>query len=218
MYICSNVRRDPKSHTLGSHYFPTLIQSTLDSRLCPAHWIQRRSLPTMTFLNTLIFLAYLTFTNAGPAHVPRQLTSLPTSISTTYTLDLPSVQSVLQTNVPDVTGTFRTKLPSGYVTKVPLPSGKTSTTGKVKVNAQNTLQPAAAIAAAATSVNVFIPIATNTPATSLFPRRGDNPAPVVGITNTAKPLNTNKFYANFFLENQYEGTVSKASRYVFGAC
>jgi endo-1,3(4)-beta-glucanase len=102
-----------------------------------------------------------------------------------------------------------TTLPSGSATSTPLPSGKTSTTGKVKVNAKASLTPAAVTVAAASSVDVFVPIATATPATSLIPRRGDNPAPVKGITSTTKPLNTNKFYANFFLENQYNGAVSK---------
>ena len=102
-------------------------------------------------------------------------------------------------------------LPSGAATSTPIPSGKTSKTGKVRVNNNAELTPAAVGTAAATSVNVFVPIGTATPAASVFPRRGDNPAPVVGIVNTNKPVNTNKFYANFFLENQYESAVSLSS-------
>lgn len=164
----------------------------------------------MALLKIWIFLAfaYIPFVAAGP-HLRRQGTTLQTSTtSTTYTQSVPTTQSASNTNAPEATGSLVTELETkGAVTSTPVPSGKTSTTGKVKVNAQNTLEPAAA-AAATSSVNVFVPIATATPATSLFPRRGDNPAPVRGITNTAKPLNTNKFYANFFLENQFEGTVS----------
>ena len=166
----------------------------------------------MTLFKLWILLAYsISFTVAIPAYVRRQGTTLQTTdTTTTYTQSVPTTQSATQTDVPDATGTLVTTLPSGSATTTPLPSGKTSTTGKVKVNAATSLTPAAVTAAAATSVDVFAPIATTTPAASLFARRGDNPAPVKGITNTAKPLNTNKFYANFFLENQYNGAVSKS--------
>jgi endoglucanase Acf2 len=164
----------------------------------------------MTFFNIWIVFAYTAFVTATPAHVRRQGTSLQTTTtSTTYTQNIPTTQSATQTNVPDATGTLVTTLPSGSATSTPLPSGKTSTTGTVKVDAATSLTPAAVTTAAASSVDVFSPIATATPATSLFARRGDNTAPVKGITNTVKPLNTNKFYANFFLENQYNGAVSR---------
>ncbi|KAH8666616.1 family 81 glycosyl hydrolase [Xylariales sp. PMI_506] len=53
----------------------------------------------------------------------------------------------------------------------------------------------------AASSDVFgAPIATNAPA-SLFPVRTDHPVPRTGINGTG-PLQTNKFYANFFLGSQ----------------
>jgi hypothetical protein len=133
----------------------------------------------MTFFKIWNFLAYSAFATAIPAHVRRQGISLQTTeTTTTYTQSVPTTQSATQTNVPDATGTLVTTLPSGSATLTPLPSGKTSTTGKVKVNAKADLTPAAVTTAAASSVNVFVPIATATPATTLFARRGDNPAPV----------------------------------------
>lgn len=160
----------------------------------------------MTLLNVLTFLTYALLVTATPAHVRRQGTTLQTTdTTTTYTQSVATTQSAANTNAPEATGTLITTLPPGSATSTPLPSGKTSKTGKVKV-AATSLTPAVVTTAAASSVNVFVPIATNVPAAALIPRRGDNPAPVNGITNTAKPLNTNKFYANFFLENQYDGT------------
>lgn len=173
----------------------------------------------MAFFRLWAFFAYTALVTAIPAHGRRQGTSLQTTTtSTTYTSSVPTTQTVTNTNAPDQTGSLVTTLPSGAATSTPLPSGKTSTTGLVKVNAATSLSPATVTTAAASSVNVFVPIATASPATSLFPRRGDNPAPVKGITNTAKPVNSNKFYANAFLENQYNGMVSwTASFFVYPA-
>ncbi|KAJ9666600.1 endo-1,3-beta glucanase [Coniosporium apollinis] len=52
--------------------------------------------------------------------------------------------------------------------------------------------------------DIFQPLASEDPGT-IIPRRGDHPAPRTGIT-TGGSLQTNKFYANFFLGGQTQST------------
>ena len=56
-----------------------------------------------------------------------------------------------------------------------------------------------------TATNIFAhPVATDAPS-SAIPKRDDHPAPRIGI-NATGPLETNKFYGNFFLGNQSSPT------------
>ncbi|KAI9761768.1 MAG: hypothetical protein M4579_000862 [Chaenotheca gracillima] len=55
------------------------------------------------------------------------------------------------------------------------------------------------------SNNIFVPVATNAPPSNV-PTRGDHPAPRLGIATQKAPLETNKFYANFFLGAQAQST------------
>lgn len=54
------------------------------------------------------------------------------------------------------------------------------------------------------STNIFEPIATTAPP-SQFPQRSDHPVPRLGIQQSA-PISTNKFYQNFFLSTQAQGS------------
>jgi len=51
------------------------------------------------------------------------------------------------------------------------------------------------------SINVFVPIQTDAPPAQI-PRRSDHPVPRLGIKSQSHKLETNKFYANFFLGQQ----------------
>lgn len=51
------------------------------------------------------------------------------------------------------------------------------------------------------SGNIFQPVATSAPP-STFSTRTDHPVPRLGIKTQTSPLQTNKFYANFYLGNQ----------------
>lgn len=51
------------------------------------------------------------------------------------------------------------------------------------------------------SINVFVPIQTDAPPAQI-PQRSDHPVPRLGIKSQSKKLETNKFYANFFLGDQ----------------
>ena len=53
--------------------------------------------------------------------------------------------------------------------------------------------------------DIFLPVALgDVPAN--FQKRADHPVPRLGITNQSGPIETNKFYANFFLGNQNQPT------------
>lgn len=54
------------------------------------------------------------------------------------------------------------------------------------------------------STDIFEPIATNAPP-SQIPQRSDHPVPRLGIQQ-ARPISTNKFFQNFFLGTQAQGT------------
>ena len=54
------------------------------------------------------------------------------------------------------------------------------------------------------STNIFVPI-DGGPLPDQVPRRGGHPVPKLGIRNNV-PIQTNKFYANFFLGNRSQGT------------
>lgn len=54
------------------------------------------------------------------------------------------------------------------------------------------------------STNIFEPIATTAPP-SQFPQRSDHPVPRLGIQQSG-PISTNKFYQNFFLSTQAQGS------------
>jgi len=51
------------------------------------------------------------------------------------------------------------------------------------------------------SINVFVPIQTDSPPAQI-PQRSDHPVPRLGIKSQSHKLETNKFYANFFLRDQ----------------
>jgi len=56
-----------------------------------------------------------------------------------------------------------------------------------------------------TATNVFVAIATNAPPAQIS-QRADHPIPRTGIKSQSKKLETNKFYANFFLGSQASST------------
>ena len=54
-------------------------------------------------------------------------------------------------------------------------------------------------------VNLFLPVGLGEPPSNI-PRRDGHLAPRLGIDNTTEPIETNKFYANFFLGSQTQST------------
>lgn len=56
-----------------------------------------------------------------------------------------------------------------------------------------------------TAANIFVPVATDAPP-SVIGTRSDHPVPRLGVQSQNTPIETNKFYANFFLGSQTAGT------------
>lgn len=69
-----------------------------------------------------------------------------------------------------------------------------------------------------TSGGIFAPIDTSAPL-GMFPKRGDHQVPRQGIINDGdRPLQTNKFYSNFFLGNRDHGVRKQPSISYMKAC
>lgn len=108
----------------------------------------------------------------------------------------------LSTTVPDTTGSVQTSLEtSGNPTQAPVlsttieePSSTLSTVATV-TTFSSLIAPTPMV-----SANIFQPVATDAPP-AVIGQRSDHPVPRLGIQQTT-PIETNKFYQNFFLGNQ----------------
>lgn len=108
----------------------------------------------------------------------------------------------------DTAGTICTSLErEGRATDGPLINDAIpSPTSSIAANSTMVIVPANMRVAAASS-NIFdAPISTGLPP-ALFSRRGDHPAPRLGIQQSS-PISTNKFYQNLFLGSQASITVT----------
>lgn len=96
---------------------------------------------------------------------------------------------------------FLTGLPSGGFTKDPVDGpGVTTATQPLYPN-ETPLDPGPTAVIDPVSANVFQPIETAAPP-SAIPSRNDHPIRKEHITDGDVPIQTNKFYANFFLGSQ----------------
>ncbi|RMZ69641.1 glycoside hydrolase family 81 [Pyrenophora seminiperda CCB06] len=139
------------------------------------------------------------------------LSSLP--VTTSYSTAIESLQTATATAEPSITGSFLTGLPSGGFTQNPV-SGPGTTTATVSLAPNETpldpgptdplIDPA--------SPNIFQPIATGAPPPSI-PSRNDHPVQKKHIADGDVPIETNKFYANWFLvwTNPYVLTWAKGT-------
>ncbi|KAJ9634912.1 endo-1,3-beta glucanase [Coniosporium tulheliwenetii] len=99
-----------------------------------------------------------------------------------------TVVSSLQTTGESAVPPFNTNpIPTPSDTLQPIPP----------INTSLPAEPPTAIIAG----NIFSPVAAENPA-EIVPSRGDHPIPQKGIVLNNKPVQTNKFYANFFLGGQ----------------
>ncbi|KAK5130160.1 hypothetical protein LTR08_002414 [Meristemomyces frigidus] len=157
---------------------------------------------TTTFTQTLSSTITLRHTTTlGSASVPDiSLTSLTTS----------AVQTATATVAHGTTGSVHTSLEtSGNPTIVPFPTSISNATSTLSLVSTETLGGAGPTATVqVTSIqatDIFQPIATDAPP-SQIPQRGDHPIPRLGVQQQTEKLQTNKFYANFFLGDQAAGT------------
>jgi endo-1,3(4)-beta-glucanase len=90
----------------------------------------------------------------------------------------------------------------GRTSVAPFPTSLVTSSVALTLNDTAMLPNVGATTKTSLSVNdIFAPIATDAPPAQLS-RRSDHPAPRKGIQPQEKKLQTNKFYSNFFLEDQ----------------
>jgi endo-1,3(4)-beta-glucanase len=124
-------------------------------------------------------------------------------------LTVPSIQFATTTAAPETLGVVFTQLnSSNHVAETPVSAAPVLPTQllskKLTMLSTSTITPS--IKVLIPSANIFVPIATQSPL-SQFPYKSYHPEEGRGIRNrTQFPLQTNKFYANFFLGSQ-ESTV-----------
>lgn len=136
------------------------------------------------------------------------LTGAPTQ-NPLLTSSIPSPTSLLQPTVLTTTGS--SKFTTGFSN---MTTASTNTTTALSTSLSNDTISSSetaeifdieVAAAAAAATNIFtVPIATGAPPSSMA-RRSDHPVPRLGITSS-RPIETNKFYANFFLGSQLAPT------------
>lgn len=123
-------------------------------------------------------------------------------ITTAVTSGTAQVLPTLSTQKPDTSGIVSTSLQtSGRITSAPIistsipePSSSLATVAPSTVATLTVSTPMA-------YANIFLPVATGPPAAAIS-SRSDHPVPRLGIKPQNAPLDTNKFYANFFLGTQ----------------
>ncbi|GAB7363812.1 hypothetical protein MBLNU230_g4378t2 [Neophaeotheca triangularis] len=153
-------------------------------------------------------------TTAPDADLPPQTTSeaVPVVPSTVPDDDLTSLTtSAIQTAseaVPTVTsGSIQTSLQtSGNPSELPFPTSmieSATSLSLVDLSTLESIQPSttAVTAEFIGASDIFEPLATGAPPSQIA-SRADHPAPRLGIQPQEDPLQTNKFYSNFFLGGQ----------------
>ncbi|KAF2848259.1 glycoside hydrolase family 81 protein [Plenodomus tracheiphilus IPT5] len=122
--------------------------------------------------------------------------------TTSYSRAIETLQSVSVTLQPSLTGSILTELPSnGINTKDPINRPVPTTVAQPLCPNETPLDPGPTASAGQASNNIFQPIATAGPAPSI-PFRNDHILQKKNIVDGNVPLQTNKFYANFFLGSQ----------------
>ncbi|KAF2711801.1 glycoside hydrolase family 81 protein [Pleomassaria siparia CBS 279.74] len=167
----------------------------------------------MAKLAYLLALAHVTLVLGLPTarHVKRQgkvldgrgiTISSGLAITTSYTSALlSSLQSATQTVSPEITATFLTGLPSGGVTQAPIPTAPISEPVSSLAPIESTLAPGITTPTGVASANIFVPMATTAPPQEIT-SRDDHVVKKLNILDQDVPIETNKFYSNFFLGSQ----------------
>ncbi|TKA72674.1 hypothetical protein B0A55_06283 [Friedmanniomyces simplex] len=156
---------------------------------------------TETVTSTETVSSSTTLTNTITSVPDSSLTSLTTSEVQSATI------SVTQANT---TGAVHTSLETnGNPSFLPFPTSVANATSTLSLVDTSTLISGGPTATANVSTiqasNIFVPIQTDAPPSQVT-SRSDHPVPTLGIQQQQERLQTNKFYANFFLGDQTAGT------------
>ncbi|KAI8939229.1 hypothetical protein NX059_005055 [Plenodomus lindquistii] len=138
------------------------------------------------------------------AHFEERAITISTDVpaTTSYSSAIESLQSVSVTLQPSLTGSILTELPSsGINTKDPINRPNPTSVNQPLCPNSTPLDPGPTASVGRPSENIFQPIATGGPAPSV-PFRNDHIVKKQNIVDGNVPIQTNKFYANFFLGTQ----------------
>ncbi|KAK2061476.1 family 81 glycosyl hydrolase [Colletotrichum caudatum] len=152
-------------------------------------------------------------TSAPVSETVRDISAITTADSTGTVVILPS----LTDKIPQTTGFIPSSLDtSGKATSCPLISNSIPVPTSLIESTSPVTTVAPVPSATMPSGNIFAePIATKAPPGSI-PARSDHPVPRKGITSTS-PLQTNKFFSNFFLGDQTAPTYTYPYGIAWGA-
>ncbi|KZM25404.1 Endo-1,3(4)-beta-glucanase [Ascochyta rabiei] len=122
--------------------------------------------------------------------------------TTSYSTAIESLQTATLTTRPSLTGSILTALPTGGgITKDPANLPGITATFEPLCPEETPLVPGPTSPAGLPSADIFVPLATGVPAPSI-PFRNDHVVQKQNIVDGNVPIQTNKFYANFFLGSQ----------------
>ncbi|KAF2640193.1 hypothetical protein P280DRAFT_401658 [Massarina eburnea CBS 473.64] len=165
----------------------------------------------MAKLATMLAVAQVMLVHGLPAremaHGPKVLddraitftTSLPAT--TSYTSTLTSLQSAIKTDNPSLTGSVDTALPTLPFSQNPLQSSPIPTPSTSLEPIDSRLAPGPTQSLANVAANIFVPMASDAPPPQVQ-SRGDHVVKKLNIVDKDVPIETNKFYANWFLGSQ----------------
>ncbi|KAF2819593.1 hypothetical protein CC86DRAFT_131951 [Ophiobolus disseminans] len=163
-------------------------------------------------MSLLLALAQLSFVIGLPAgdakHEPALLDERAIQIATdlqptiSYSTAIESLQSASITVLPSMTGSIPTNAPSGGgFTKDPIRGPGATQSEKPLCPLETPLEPGATAPVKPISENIFQAIETGLPARSI-PWQGGHLVKKDHVDDGDVPIQTNKFYANFFLGSQ----------------
>ncbi|KAF2877864.1 endo-1,3(4)-beta-glucanase 1 precursor [Massariosphaeria phaeospora] len=122
-------------------------------------------------------------------------------VTTSYSSVISSLQSASVTVSPSLTGTILTGLPSGGFTRDPLKTSDLPEPTGSLAPIDATLEEGPTAPAGNVAGNIFVPMATDAPPQQIT-SRDDHVVKKLNIVDEDVPIQTNKFFANFFLGNQ----------------
>ncbi|KAL5118485.1 endo-1,3-beta glucanase [Pleosporales sp. CAS-2024a] len=163
-------------------------------------------------LSLLVFFANLHAVHSLPAgdlqqepvHLTERHVPTPSMLQPTisYSTGITSLQSLTISVLPSLTGSFLTGLPTGGVfTQDPIHGPGVTHSEKPLCPLETPLAPGPTASFSPISADVFQPIASGRPP-QIIPFRGGHYVKKEHIVDVNVPIQTNKFYANFFLGGQ----------------
>lgn len=143
--------------------------------------------------------------NTGGVFAPLPTGTSSIAVTTSYSLSVLPTQTA-STSVEPTSASIPTSLETaGRTSVIPFNTTSLASPQSSLAPATTTLQPSVVSPTLSQQDNIFVAIATDAPPSNI-PSQPNHPVPRLGIENTTAPIETNKFYSNFFLGDQMAST------------